>query len=116
VTPSGKAAAAARESGDRWTIQMWLPSGSAIENISGAPPISVGGLVTVTPSIADSRSCSAWTSGVSTPIAPPPGSSRIGGLSARRVVDPGGATSSQRISPFSPKRSSPRTSQPSFSL
>ena len=99
-----------------WTTQMWFPSGSATENIGGAPPISIGGVAIVTPSMAASRSCSPRTSGVSTPMAPPPGSPCIGGFSARRAVDPGGATSTQRFSPFSPKRSSPRNSQPSFSV
>ena len=35
-------------------------------------------------------------------------------LVPRRAVEPGGATSSQRCSPFSPKRESARTSKPSF--
>jgi hypothetical protein len=55
--------------GGVWTIQMLLPSGSAMEDIRGAPPISIGGLEILTPSMADSRSCSARTSVVSTPIA-----------------------------------------------
>ena len=66
--------------------------------------------------MAVSRACSARASGVSTPMEPPPGWPPIGGFSARRAVEPGGATSSQRYSPFSPKRESLRTSKPSFSV
>jgi len=52
---------------------MWLPSGSAIENIGGAPPMAMIGVTISTPA-AGSRSSSAWTSGVSPPIELPPGS------------------------------------------
>jgi anti-sigma regulatory factor (Ser/Thr protein kinase) len=97
------------------TTAMWLPSGSRIMNSRGAPRVRTGSGSTSMPR-ALNRRCSARTSGVSTPIPPPPGCPPIGGLSASRAREPGGATSSQRYSSFSPNRVSPRTSKPSLSV
>ena len=78
--------------------------------MTGAP----GGLISSSsrsmPPIAFSRACSAAASGASTPIEAPPGRPPIGGLSARRAREPGGATSSHRLAPSSPKLMSLRTS------
>ena len=95
---------------------MWLPSGSRIMNRCGAPGAIIGSESIWIPSIADKRRYSPIRSAVSMPMPPPPGSPPIGGLSARRAVEPGGATSSHRASPFSPKRTSARNSQPIFSV
>lgn len=65
-------------------------------------------------SLAWTRAYSALRSGVWTPIALPPGvQSPLGGLSARRAVEPGVATSTQRLAPSSPNGTSARSSQPS---
>src|SRR3954468_6884358 len=95
------------------TTQTELPSGSRSENITGTPGMRMGSGSTSTPRSL-SRLCSARASGASTPMEPPPGLPPIGGLSASRADDPGGATSTQRFSPFSPKRMSLRTSYPSL--
>jgi hypothetical protein len=88
-----------------------------MENICGTGPTPPIISPVLTPSIAWTRAYSASMSGVSTPIALPPGPhSPIGGLSARRVVEPGGATSTQRLPASSPNGTSARSSQPSVSV
>ena len=47
---------------------------------------------------------------------PPPGLAAHRRVEGQPSLEPGGATSTQRISLFSPKRTSARTSKPSFSV
>ena len=74
---------------------------------------AIGASSMSSPSTALRRACSPRTSVVSTPMPPPPGSAPMGGFRASRAVEPGGATSSQRISPCSPNATSARSSKPS---
>ena len=79
------------------TTKMLLPSGSRSAKRSGAPGVRIGSESRSIRPMALRRACSPWTFDVSTPIAPPPGSPPMGGLSARCARDSGGATSSQHL-------------------